>query len=191
MSITFYVGRRSVDDLGHVRWEMIEGGCTRAARTIWESDGTNGPVLICPPPTRGDVARVCCGHSAGEHPCDTETGLAPCVHGCCDDFRSAVPSANFANTNARAVLRVLRLPGDESGALQHQELPAVQRRLIALLNMGQLREEMYRDPVADAAGAGPRFYDGGTDDDQALRRLRAVQEVITYARRNGYGVYWA
>ena len=121
---------------------------------------------------------------------------------------SAAPEVNFANANARAVLALLNLnPADLCGSLQTDEISPVLQRLLVVMNRGQARAHLVRegsdrrafeaprmmvdpDTGMDTISRGCRVIDGGNTDEQTMRRLGTVRDLLSHAQEHGFSVSW-
>jgi len=121
---------------------------------------------------------------------------------------SLAPEANFANANARGVLALMGQDSNDLwGSLAPEEIPAVLQRLLVAMNRDDAREglvversdrhafaqaRMITDPDTGLStiSRGCRVLDGGNTDEQTLRRLGAVRELLSYAHEHGFSVNW-
>lgn len=121
---------------------------------------------------------------------------------------SLAPEANFANASARGVLALMgQDASDLWGLLEPAEIPAVMQRLMVALNRDDAREglvsegsdgrafdkaRMVTDPDTGLStiSRGCRVLDGGNTDEQTLRRLGAVRDLLSYAHEHGHTVSW-
>ena len=121
---------------------------------------------------------------------------------------SVAPEANFANANARGVLALMGQDSNDLwGSLAPEEIPAVLQRLLVAMNRDDAREglvversdrhafaqaRMITDPDTGLStiSRGCRVLDGGNTDEQTLRRLGAVRELLSYAHEHGFSVNW-
>jgi len=138
-----------------------------------------------------------------EHPCDVCKG-ATCTPGNPDPAyadpwctggigRPNVPTVQFANGNAVALLQLLGLPSEPSGLVTPEDLPEIQRALTAARN-SRSRRAIHDADSYDVGGPGTghaRVVYTGNTDAQTLRRLDAFQEFLIYCRYNNLGFYWA
>lgn len=121
---------------------------------------------------------------------------------------STGPEVNLSNANARDVLALLGLPTeDDWGSVQHEDIPAVLRRIMVVMNDGSAREHLVAEPVdrrafdtprivtdsetgLSAITRGARLVFQGNTDANTLHRLERVREVFTFASTNGFTVSW-
>jgi len=104
-----------------------------------------------------------------------------------------VPTCNFANGNATALLRLIGVKspgpcGEITGAL----VPEIQRGVIAARNSRKRRLPHDADAY-DVGGPGTghcRVISFGNTDDQTMRRLDYFQEFLDYCKAQGCGFYW-
>ena len=124
-----------------------------------------------------------------------------------------LPEVNFANVNARGVLDLLGIHDEyPCGQVEHDDLAVLRRRIVTVLNLPAARRHLVEEPyelepghagVVVVSGVGapdggvPRIerrgcravYFGNTDQ-QTVRRLRALDEVVRWAQEHGVGVSW-
>lgn len=96
---------------------------------------------------------------------------------------------NFANGNAFDVLRLIgRFNEDDPyyGVWEVNDLPLVQRSIIKALNIDQARACLVRAPRNDSR----LIYQGNTDE-QTIRRLTALRELVTFASKHRYKVVFS
>lgn len=97
------------------------------------------------------------------------------------------PSANFANVNARNLLSILGLEDDGYlyGSLEPSEAPAVFQRALKARNMEQLRE-----PARIAAETHGQVMECGSSDEQVIRRLDTMLEILKFAIKHQEVLSW-
>lgn len=104
----------------------------------------------------------------------------------------SVPTVNFANANAMALLGLLGLPQEYGGRVEAEELPAVQRKVVAARN-SRKRRVPYDAAAYDVGGPGTgqcrTIYMGNTDE-QTMRRLDQFQEFLDFCKEKSCGFYW-
>jgi len=121
---------------------------------------------------------------------------------------SVAPEANFANASARGVLALMgQDASDLWGGLEPAGIPAVMQRLMVAVNRDNARSHLVRegsdgrafdkarmvtdpDTGLSTISRGCRVIDGGNTDEQTLRRLGAVRELLSYAHEHGFSVCW-
>jgi hypothetical protein len=121
---------------------------------------------------------------------------------------STAPEANFANASARGVLALMgQDTSDIWGGLAPDEIPAVMQRLMVAMNKDEAREGLVRegsdgrafdkarmvtdpDTGLSTISRGCRAIDGGNTDEQTLRRLGAIRELLSHAHEHGFAVSW-
>lgn len=134
-------------------------------------------------------------------------------HENCDPYcsgtsrESEAPEVNFANGNAMDLCRLLNLSTECWGEVSAEELPALQRRLIQALNVDSHRSHLvidgyelepghagtaivHEDGLARIERRGPRVVSFGNTDDQTIRRLSALQTLVTFATENNFPITW-
>ena len=102
------------------------------------------------------------------------------------------PSCNFSNMNALMVLELMGIEPDYCGGLDLDALHAVQQKLLVTMNKQSARSWTVMRPTdegGEGTGTARMIYQGNTDE-QTVRRLVAVQNVITWAQKNGLGISW-
>ena len=123
-------------------------------------------------------------------------------------FEPAWVDANFSNSNAKALLRLLGIemdPEDCCGHIDFEGLPALRRTILGMLNgdVPTLREPVAIDPqprlaITSLDGGTERviqesccgYYDAGLDSAGVRQRLEALLQVIVEAQNKGLGICW-
>jgi hypothetical protein len=121
---------------------------------------------------------------------------------------STAPEANFANASARGVLTLMGQDSNDLwGGLEPEEIPAVLQRLMVAMNRDNARSHLVRegsdgrafdqprmvtdpDTGLSTISRGCRVIDGGNTDEQTLRRLGAIRELLSHAHEHGFTVAW-
>lgn len=112
---------------------------------------------------------------------------------------------NVSNDNATAILQALGLwQNDELvGHVDHDDLPALRRKLIRIKNGGI--EALTKDPEdtqgptrrykgddgMDHIGRGPRVISGGRTHEQVMRYVDSLLSLIDFAQKNDAALAWA
>lgn len=134
------------------------------------------------------------------------------VDGKCDRYCpgteevSEAPELNLSNVSAYSILRLLGLPPEDGGTIQAHEVPDVLRRVIRALNVDADRAGLVREGFDERAHApriehdkttglptistGCRSVSFGTTDEQTVRWLTVLQEILTYAADRELPVGW-
>lgn len=116
--------------------------------------------------------------------------------------------ANFANTNAAGILRLLDLPCEDGlcGSIEADEIPAVLQRILVVMNRRGARAPLDRDAAdfraparvvtdpetgLDRIATGPRVVSFGNTDADTMRRLDDLRTLFVKAREHGSSVTWA
>jgi len=103
-----------------------------------------------------------------------------------------VPTVNFANANAMVIMSLLGIEQDYAGEVPADQLPEIQRKVIAARNSRKRRVPYDADPY-DVGGPGTgqcrTIYCGNTDE-QTLRRLDQFQELLDFCKEKSCGFYW-
>lgn len=116
----------------------------------------------------------------------------PCHAGCDGTMEvSVAPECNFSNRNAHALMEAIGFPiiPDCGGEIAVKDLPALMRRLIFMINTGvakQLSRPAYEDTGANGATC---IYVGASEFSMQYR-LRALQEVASYAAEHKHTLAW-
>ena len=113
--------------------------------------------------------------------------------GTCDGMleQSTLPEINFANSNARDVLALMGCDGEDlCGSLEVTEIPAVLQRLLLAANSGIARTHLVRPSAVEVGRKGCTVIHGGNTDESSLRRITAVQRLLSGAAKGGFGVSW-
>lgn len=98
-------------------------------------------------------------------------------------FRRA--SCNFANGNAVALLGLLGLPAEPYGTVAPADLPAVARAIIRAKNTARALGSV-SCPAVDLF----RFRCPEVTPADTLRRLEALEAVVSYCSRKGLPLHW-
>lgn len=107
------------------------------------------------------------------------------------NYEDVWPSANFSNTNATNVIRMLDLEWDHgSGSLLAEEAPKVLRMAIKARNLGSARASAVIAPTEDVGGDGPRFFECGVTDASVVRRLDQMIRLLKFAVDNKERLTW-
>jgi len=148
-----------------------------------------------------------------ENPCDFR-GCEPgnrcgyCEDGIDRQHVSEAPEINWANGNARPLLSLLGLDADDLyGSLKVEDIPAVRRTIMGLLNVETHRvpavreyEEFGGDEVREVSHEGNlatirvrrtcRVHVAGLCDEQIVERLRRFDTLLAYAQEHSFEVCW-
>mgnify|MGYP007046938857 FL=1 len=136
--------------------------------------------------------------------------------GCCSTYcdgtvmKSPAPEPNFANVNARNLIRLLKLPSDGLGGGDMMggscDAPTMLRAIMRVSNTD--RTSALREPVEMAGGhagtavvtddsgvsrierMGAHCIDAGNTDEQTLRRLDDLTKLAQYASEHGLEISW-
>lgn len=121
-----------------------------------------------------------------------EDPTAKC-HGTCDGMReeSTLPEVNFANGNARGVLAIMGCDSEDLyGTLSVEEIPVVLQRLLKVINVEPQREHLISQPSVEKGAKGCTVIWGGNTDDSTIRRLSDIQNLLSQAAKEGFGISW-
>jgi len=121
-----------------------------------------------------------------------EDPTAVCSSHCDGTLReSTLPEVNFSNHNARGILHLLGLDASDLwGELTCDEIPTVLQRMLPLINVKAQREHLNAPTVVDTEVGRCTIVWGGNTDEQTLRRLLSIQELLAEAHKGGFGVSW-
>lgn len=134
------------------------------------------------------------------------------VDGKCDRFCpgteevSEAPELNLSNDSALGILGLLGLPRQDGGTVEAQEVPDVLRKVIRALNVEADRQGLVREGYDERAhearierdaetglptiSTGCRVVSFGTTDEQTVRQLTVLRELLVYAADRGLPVGW-
>jgi len=113
------------------------------------------------------------------------TGV-PCKKDC-DGTKeeSDAPECNFSNDNAFGVMTLVGLPKEYHGEIKIESMPKLQQALLMAINKEKARKHLIRKPyITD------RFVDCGNTDEWTLKRLHAIQALVTYAQLHKLKIAW-
>lgn len=104
---------------------------------------------------------------------------------------------NVSNVNARLILNMLEIDNDElMGGIQHEDLPELKRKLIKLKNTNT--KKYTRDTVTDKGpvrvskdehglskiSRGPTMIDIGVEQEQIMRYIDTLLDLVEFAQKN-------
>jgi len=102
------------------------------------------------------------------------------------------PHINWSNHNTTVLLRLL-YEEPRRGEWKAEEIPMVLRKVIGAKNSRKRREAADR-PFEESGGPGTGqcgYVDIGNTDEQTMRRLEQLEELLVFAATNNYKVVWA
>ncbi len=115
--------------------------------------------------------------------------------------------ANFANSNAYAVMAALGIEQSPGGSVPHSGLPDILRRALIVLNDDRAASQHTRPAwsveggwagiairetgnLSEIVHMGPVIRSTGLDADGLRDRVRSVVEVVEVAHKLGVGITW-
>ena len=126
------------------------------------------------------------------------------------DRVSDAPEMNLSNSNAQAVMSALGYEPDYGYSIKPEEIPAVKRRIMQLMNQDGELDQHTRDPedsqkdfgiVRDkdpetgldriSHKKGPRMIGGGIDTDYLRGKFQRMLTILDYAQKNNQEVHMA
>ncbi len=116
------------------------------------------------------------------------------------ELRRRAPPVNWATTNARAVFALVGIPTPDYlvGELPQSMVADILRNVIGARNSRARRQPLDRvqvnvpssfKSVAQASGA--RVIESGNTDEQTLRRLDQLQDLLVYAQKHQLPIGWS
>lgn len=131
-----------------------------------------------------------------EHECDMCKGAKKI-----EEWVYPFKELNVTNHNSHEILRMLQVPDDNCGAVEHENLPELRRRLIKLKNSDNSHrtEEPHEEPrrhrfTQDGNVAtihhDPRVINGGRSNDQIERYIDQLLTLIDFAQKNKACLAW-
>ncbi len=107
--------------------------------------------------------------------------------------RRRAPSINWANTNARAVFELVGIPVVDNylvGDLSNKAIPDILRNVIGALNSKVRRQSLDRAEASGTGLRGARYIETSNTDEQTVRRLQELQDLLVYAQKHNLGIGW-
>lgn len=102
-----------------------------------------------------------------------------------------VQPLNFSNLNAMSLFRLVGLPDDPGGSLEHKQLPALLQSLLKVLNSEKSRAHEVEEGYIEKSNNSATLFSLGRSDDSILRRAEALQELVSAAYQHGVGIHWS
>lgn len=99
---------------------------------------------------------------------------------------------NFSNTNARNLLLILGCDPNvdiSHGMVKLEDLPLFRQMIIAALNSSKRRRNAVFGGHTDTNGSAT-IVDCGSTDEQVIRRLRDLLNIVVAAHGLGKGISW-
>lgn len=132
---------------------------------------------------------------------------APCQGtGKSTDHECDGPEMQVSNSNGMAIQRdILGVEADYAGSIPTEQLPALRRKLIKMINVDKERESMHKQTTdsqgemrrtgtndnVTSIGRGARMVDIGRSDEQVLGYAKRMLDIVDYAMKNDLHVTWA
>lgn len=148
--------------------------------------------------------RVPCDSPTMGLTCTPEERCGYCDDGMMDERVTECPEANFANENALNILSLLGLDRDFYGEISVEAIPYVLRRCMVALARDDSRAHLIEEPreswgrveviemgnTLARISTGPRVIRMGNTDEQTIRRVTAVRDLLVWAHEHGHKVCW-
>jgi hypothetical protein len=181
MTFSPAIEQEYIDDSGERRKLMTgEPWWAKSDEQCWVCNGTGKD-----PYTDGDID---CGYCHGKK---TYT-----KHG------STAPELNVSNVNGWEIQKMLGLDPDYAGTIYNKDLPNVMRKLIRLKNQGV--EQHTQAPSVEQGKAthwkddrgishiiaGPKMHDAGRSNEQVMRYVDKLIELVQFAQKNNAHISW-
>lgn len=101
------------------------------------------------------------------------------------EMRGTWPEANFSNVNGFTYISMLGLAEDMCGTICNENLPAVRREILQMLNQhGKMQGYTYPDQQEG------NFHIFGMDEDRIINGLKSIDAVCAKAQELGADVGW-
>ena len=115
---------------------------------------------------------------------------------------STAPELNVSNVNGWEIQKMLGLDPDYAGTIYNKDLPNVMRKLIRLKNQGV--EQHTQAPSVEQGKAthwkddrgishiiaGPKMHDAGRSNEQVMRYVDKLIELVQFAQKNNAHISW-
>ena len=98
--------------------------------------------------------------------------------------------ANFANSNAYDLMRMVGLPVDYTGCVGTAGLPGVMRAIIKARNLQSKRTPYLREYSKQRKPGQCTVIDCGNNDEQIIRRLCHLEKVVLECIRQNKPLVW-
>lgn len=161
----------------------------------------------CPDAPR-EYKRVPCDAPSMGLTCEPGDRCGYCDDGWMEEKVTECPEVNFANANASRIVALLQMgdPREEYGDLKCADIPHILRRIMVVLAKDSERNHLIRDGYDGRAheprvetdpetglpciSCGCRVIEGGNTDEQTVRRVTNIRNLLTWAQERGYDVSW-
>jgi len=121
-----------------------------------------------------------------EYKKDCEETNIPCRDNCNGTREeSEAPECNFANDNAFDIMKLVGIPKEYFGKIELTDMPALQHRLLEVINRPSKRKHLIREPYMEH-----RYIDSGNTDEWTMQRLHALGDLVTYAQEHKVAFVW-
>ena len=102
-----------------------------------------------------------------------------------------VYAVNMSNRSAMDLFGVLGLEFDWCGEWTLTELPEIRREIIRCLNLSARRDSALRTEVTTVGEKGCKSTEFANCDEQTVRRLGGLLDVVVMAQVANCGVFWS
>lgn len=118
-----------------------------------------------------------------------------------EEYIPTGPELNVANSNAYAICQMLGIKPDYSGIIFNKDLPAIMRRLVQLkntnINAYTVQSSISKGPARhvkdgdiDRITTGPTIVDFGRSNEQIMRYINQLMDLVKFAQQNNADISW-
>ena len=161
-------------------------------------------ITFCCPEAPSRHERVPCDSPTLGLTCTAEERCGYCDDGMMDERVTECPEANFANANATDILRLLGLEPSGWGEIEVVAMPSLLQRCLVVLARESSRGHLIHDASESGGerkmtvnadgmpeiGTSCRVINCGNSDEQIVRRVTSVRDLIVWAHERNYKINW-
>jgi len=120
------------------------------------------------------------------------------------EWVSDSPEMQVSNSNGYAIQRdILGVEPDYAGSIMNDQLPAIRKKLLRMVNQESQRSSMHKDPSKSqkqwtsqegnvtTIQRGATMHDMGRSDEQVLTYAQRLLKIVEYAMKNDCHLTWA